>query len=138
MRIDQFHQVVRTDGEGWPCCQNLLADPTVPGDNGWSIEYTYGRTPPQAGILAAAVLACEIARSCTPGAADQCRLPRGVTQVNRQGVTVSFERLTAIAEGRGFGIWEIDQFLAMYPREEGQNAFVVSPDRPVPPVRVDT
>jgi hypothetical protein len=135
VRIDEYGYLVRTDGEGWPCCQNMLGDPTVVGDDGWEIEYQFGVTPPPEGKFAAAVLACELAKSCVPNSG--CRLPTGVSQVTRQGVTVSFERVVSIAAGEGFGIPEIDMFIALYPKPRPK-PFMLSPDIPRAPRRTNT
>jgi hypothetical protein len=88
-RLDRQRDLVRvrplsTDNFlRWPSCQALDLPDTQPGT--FSVTYTYGADPPQAGVDAAAELACEIYKSCL----DQpCALPRGTARVTRQGITI--------------------------------------------------
>lgn len=76
-RVDQFRNLVRTDGECWPRCQD-----------DWSVTLTYGRAPTPLIVMATAALACELAKSCTPG--TSCQLPKRMQSMTRQGVTVGF------------------------------------------------
>lgn len=69
----------------WPSCQRMeLPD----GEAGtWSVTWLSGMPPPQSGIEAARQLGCQVYASMTPGL--ECALPDGVTQVTRQGITMS-------------------------------------------------
>lgn len=76
--------LTRKDGLKWPRCQSLDRDDTDEGT--FSVSYSYGKAPPVIGQLAAAQLACEIVKSCTPDL--ECALPNGVTRITRQGITI--------------------------------------------------
>ncbi len=113
----QWRKLLRTTDPGppqipgqWPACQDLGLEDTEPGT--FSITYTHGQDPPLLGIRAAAEFACELFNACE-GAA--CRLPGGIVQVVRQGVTFSMvsplaEYLRAGATGLTF----VDSFIAAY------------------------
>lgn len=114
--------LVRLDTHAWPCC-----------DEDFTITYTWGSAPPLTGIRAAAILACELFMTCNPDAVPgtTCRLPRNITSISRQGVSVIFERLTRVNGPFRFGIPEIDIFLeAFAPYGPGQQSVVMTPDSP--------
>jgi hypothetical protein len=127
-RVDDFRTLVRLpDPDGtraaWPCCQDLVLEDTEVGT--WSVEYTYGRTPPLSGIRAAAVLACELAQACSGG---ECKLPSRVTNVTRQGVTLT-KNDPLLEKGWWVGIPEIALFLdAFNPAGLRRTSKVLSPD----------
>ena len=75
--------VTRLNNSRWPYQQNLTLEDTEEGT--FSITYTYGADPPELGISAAAQLACELYRECV---GQDCALPKGVTRVSRQGITI--------------------------------------------------
>jgi hypothetical protein len=122
--------LVRVDGEDWPCCQDLRADPETDADT-FQVEFVYGALPPPSGELAARTLACELARS---RAGMECRLPQRVTAITRQGVSMAFlDSQDFITEGLT-GIYEVDMFLqSVNPNGLERRAGVLSPDvsRPV-------
>lgn len=131
---DQRRLVRRPDADGrpqaWPCCQRMDLDDTDVGT--WSVAYTYGVRPPPLGVRAAAVLACELALACSPSVGDQgkCRLPRRVTSVVRQGVTIIMAPSDFLDPKTGkTGIWEVDLFLFGERAEQSHGgATVFSPD----------
>lgn len=142
-RLDDNQYLVRLDGEKWPCCQDLLLADTE--SDTWSVSYTFGRPPPNIGVKAAAILACELYMACDPETFEgQCRLPRNVIQVARQGVTVLVQSSTELFSMRPghptkTGIWEIDMFLrAFNPYGVTAPVAVLSPDLPPIGRRVDT
>lgn len=99
------------DGErrGWPCCQRLSR---AAGEEGtWSVEYVHGQEPPLGGVRAAAALGCQLALSCLPADDElgkKCRLPKRVTSITRQGVTLAIiDPLTLFADGLT-GLPEVD------------------------------
>lgn len=104
-RLDEGRYLVRTDGEQWPCCQDLSKDIGETGT--WYIELDYGREPPTSGRLAVSKLACELQKACNN--ADDCTLPSYVQNVVRQGV--SFVIPTAILKDGQTGLFEVDVFL---------------------------
>lgn len=92
----------------WPCCQRLDREPTEAGT--WEVTFTHGGMPPRGGSLAAASLACELVKAFTPDAKG-CRLPKRVTSITRQNVTVSLlDPLTLFSEGQT-GLPEVDLWL---------------------------
>lgn len=129
-RVDDGRKLVRVDGDPWPCCQDMLADPETDDDT-FQVTYTYGRRPPEDGKLAAAVLACEIALACDPSRSRECRLPKRVQQVTRQGVTLALLDPTDFFEGGNTGLYEVDLFLrSENPAGISRRARILSPDVP--------
>lgn len=93
---------------GWPCCQRMRLD--ADQDDTWQVTYQWGAAPPDGGVKAAAALGCEFSLGCSTDSAlrSQCRLPRRVASITRQGVTVAvLDNLNLFAEGRT-GIPEVD------------------------------
>lgn len=118
--------LVRTDGTGWPLCQDLAAPSTEVGT--WEVTYVQGRAVPAGGNLAAGALACEIAKSCV-GA--KCRLPERVTDITREGVTMTLLDPQEFLTDGLTGIREVDAFLsAVNPFKQKSPAKVWSPDLP--------
>lgn len=123
-RCDDWRTVVRTDGACWPLCQDMSADDTEDGT--WSITVQHGVPVPPAGVAAAATLACEVLKSCT-GA--ECRLPKRVESITRQGVTATFfDPQDFLTEGRT-GLYDVDLFInAANPYRLSAPPMVWSPD----------
>lgn len=117
-------RIVRVDGEQWPGCQNL-ANPDGMGT--WSITVLQGLPVPAGGDLMAGMLACEFAKACL-GAKD-CRLPRNVQQLARQGVTVTFEQFANLPSLLT-GLFEVDAWIAQARTVAYQGPSILSPDRP--------
>lgn len=114
-RVDDHRWLVylpesdQAERRGWPCCQRLdLADTEV---DTWSVTYTYGQAPPLGGLRAAAALGCQLALAYCPdaaGASTQCRLPKRVTSIVRQGISMAvLDPLTLFADGIT-GLSEVD------------------------------
>lgn len=136
-RVDDYKWLVRLDGESWMCCQDLsLADTEV---GTFSVTVTYGREVPTAGRHAAAILACELALSCTSNPPGECRLPPKVQSVTRQGVSmVLLNPAEVLIQGRT-GIAEVDLFVQAYnPTQKRMPSAVFSPDIKPKARRVDT
>jgi len=113
--------LVRTDGEYWPCCQDLTLDTTHDGT--WSVTYTYGRQPTEGAKNAARVLSAELVKACVSDAS--CRIPIGAVSVTRRGVTYD---TSAQDEGKT-GISEVDLWLsAVNPGGRKRRPRLVSPD----------
>lgn len=131
-RIDDYRWLVRLrDPDGsyasWPCCQDVLLPDTDPDT--FSVSFTYGRTPPLAGTHAAAILACELIQSCNPIEGSECRLPRRVVSLNRQGVSILLQDPTQLLTVGRYGITEIDDFIATYnPHNLRRPMTTISPD----------
>ncbi len=116
-RVDDYRRLVRigtVDGgnEGWPSYQRLDLPDSAVGT--WSVRFTWGRPAPAAGVRAAAVLACEMAMACDPDNVGNCRLPKRVQTVVREGVTVVLQPAAFVDASGNTGLWEVDTFLAAY------------------------
>lgn len=115
----------------WPACQML--DRADTEDFTWSVAYTYGRTPPAGGKMAAASLACQLALALAP-AADEggaCRLPTRVTNITRQGVSmVVLDPLTLIQDGM-VGLAEVDLWVSSVIKgRQRRGGAIMVPGRP--------
>lgn len=108
----------RTDGDMW---QKALDDTLV--------SYTYGTPPPIGGKLSAVRLAIEIFKFDTED--PTCRLPKRVTSITRQGISVAvIDPMKFLDVGRT-GVYEIDSWLsAVNPQSRKRRARVFSPDIP--------
>lgn len=114
-RVDEYRWLVRTTpnpetpNQGWPCCQALDMPATQVGT--FQVTYTYGTPPPALGVSAAAALACQLALSCDPNGAEDCRLPERVTSITRQGVSMVVIDPFDFLDAGKTGIYEVDLFL---------------------------
>lgn len=106
-RLDDNHTLVRTDGLAWPRCNNLVENDTEVGT--WSVTAEYGQEVPVAGRLAMGEMACEILKAM---AGQDCRLPPGVTQLVRQGITISYPDVGQLLKEGRTGLYLVDLFLA--------------------------
>jgi hypothetical protein len=104
--VQRGRELVRLDGGVWPACQDLQRPDTEPGT--WSITAQFGREVPELGKLAMGEFACQFVRAA---AGEDCRLPPGVTQLARQGVTISFPDLNELAQQRRTGLFAVDAFI---------------------------
>jgi len=114
----------------WPGCQIIDLPETEEGT--FSVSYTYGADPPQAGRTAAAYLACEIFRGC--GTSGECSLPANVTRAVREGLTLESTPFVAAALKAGTtGIMAIDNFVGAFANEKAVGrSSVWSPDLDYP------
>jgi hypothetical protein len=99
--------LVRTDGAAWPRCNNLAASDDQPGT--WSVTAVIGEEVPDSGRLAMGELACEITKAAS---GVDCRLPPGVTQLVRQGVTIQYPDVGQLLKDGRTGLYLVDLFLA--------------------------
>ena len=114
----------------WPGCQVIDLPDTE--ERTFSVSYTYGADPPQAGRTAAAYLACEIFNGCiTEG---ECSLPANVTRAVREGLTLESTPFVAAALKTGkTGIMAIDSFVGAFVDEKAVGrSSVWSPDLDYP------
>jgi len=108
-RVDDNRTLVRIDGLNWPRCNNLeLADTKV---GTWSITAKYGEEIPSLAELAMGELACEFIRAIN---GEDCRLPKGVQSLARQGVTINFESAADLSESGRLGLYFCDLFINTY------------------------
>lgn len=117
-RLDPDNTLIRTDGGGWPICQNMNAAGTAEG--AFEVVYAHGYAPNEIARRAAAQLAREFALAC--GGLD-CALPSGVVEIVRQGIKVT--RAASLFEG-AMGLSMVDAFLAAY--SQCDPTYVFSPD----------
>jgi hypothetical protein len=123
-RLDNNRLLVRTDGGLWPSCNNLNKDDTQVGT--WSVTALYGQPVPQAAQLAVGELACELIKAMR---GEECRLPPGVTQLTRQGVTVSIPDFGELFKDGRTGLYMVDMFLTtVNPKRLMQRSRVYSVD----------
>lgn len=76
----------RIDGERWPVCQDLLAEPDEPGS--FVVRYYRGAAPNALTKAAAGALAGEFYKDSL---GQECRLPGNITSMNRQGESYEFD-----------------------------------------------
>lgn len=125
-RVDNNRLLVRTDGQAWPRCNNLSKNDTQTGT--WSVTAVYGQEVPDGGKVAAGELACEILKAMR---GEECRLPAGVTQLVRQGVTISVPDFGDILMHGRTGLYLCDMFImSENPKHLRQRGRVYSVDRP--------
>lgn len=105
-RVDDNRALIRLDGKTWPACQNLLLDDSQPGT--MSVTALYGEDPPASAADAVGELACEYIRAMH---GEECQLPRNVTNLARQGVTITMPDLTAVIKEGRLGLRFCDLFL---------------------------
>lgn len=125
-RVDNHRILVRTDGGVWPRCNDLSLDDTEVGT--WSVTATYGESLPEGAALAVGQLACEIAKAAAGG---DCKLPAGLQQLVRQGVTISYPDVGELFKQGRTGLYLVDMFVATWnPSGLRQRSRVYSVDRP--------
>lgn len=117
--------VWRGDGDcPWPLTQDVTLPDTEPGT--MSITYLNAYPVDSVGAYAAAILAMEFAKACSGG---KCALPKGVTVLVRQGVTMEIN--PGMFPDGFTGLREVDSFIGLWnPRGSKQAApsRVWSPD----------
>ncbi|HEX5018628.1 MAG TPA: hypothetical protein VFX15_13710 [Actinomycetes bacterium] len=121
-RVDNGNRLVRTDGGCWPSCQDMSQD--AHGDDAFSVRYYRGAAPNVMTLWAVGVLAAEFYLACT---GKDCRLPSGVTNITRQGITMEVQ--TGLFVNGFTGIPEVDTVIALYnPNGLRAAPVVASPD----------
>jgi hypothetical protein len=116
--------LVRIDGECWPVCQTVAAEPGEAGS--FTVTYGYGLALPVALQVAAAMLACEYASALAGG---PCKLPAKMTRLSRQGVEVELEP-PAPDDGKT-GIREVDDVISsLNPGRRASPPSILSLDDP--------
>lgn len=126
-RVDDGKWLVRIDGQPWPSCQDLRADPTVDDDT-FAVTYYYGKIVPADGVMAAKRLAGDLylgligSNECVIGGAN-------VQSIVRQGVQYTFGDPSAQLAEALLNLREVDLFLTAerYGRSHRQT-LTVSPD----------
>jgi hypothetical protein len=123
-RLDENRYLVRVDGAGWPCCQDLSLNS---GEGTWSVELVYGWPVPESLKRAAGVLATEFVKACTND--STCRLPARTQSVAKQGVTIEMQDPQIFLDSGRTGIYEVDLAVkAFNPNGLNREAVVRSPE----------
>lgn len=108
----------RTDGRGWQRFFDHV-----------SVTYAYGSAPDETGVSAAVTLANEIGKA--ERGDSSCRLPKRVTSITRQGVSIAvIDSMDFFKIGKT-GVPEVDLWLtSVNPKARRRRAMVFSPDIP--------
>lgn len=126
-RLDSWRGIpdlVRTDGECWPQCQDMNVSGSEVGS--FVITFRPGLPLPQAGAIAAGELACELAKACV---GSDCALPSQLTSMTRNGVDIEVLDPNQILADRKTGIRNVDLFIeAVNPYARTQPSRVRSVD----------
>ena len=102
--------LIRSDTSAcWPDCSDQNLPPGSP--DVFEVTYLRGKAVPDVLANAAGTLACEYAKACM---GQPCRLPGRVTNVSRQGISVSMVDIEQLLAKGLTGIWEVDQVIAMF------------------------
>lgn len=124
-RLDDNRILVLLDGD-WPSCNDLALPDTEPGT--WSVTARYGVEVPTGGSWAVGELACELIRARN---GEDCRLPKDVQQLVRQGVTLQFPNILELIDSGKTGLYLVDQFIATWnPHGLKRRSGVYSVDNP--------
>lgn len=131
-RVDDNQYLVRQDGECWPKCQDFNLSGSAPDtENTFLVTYQRGVAVPIGGQIAAGLLACDFAQSCTTG----CKLPGNLSSLTRQGVEVTVADPTDELNAGLTGIPQVDQWIrAVNPYQLPSRTRVYSPDVDYPRV----
>lgn len=117
-RVSTGGWLERLDGGRWSVC-----------DGATEVVYRHGSPPPQGGKDAAVTLAIELAKDLY--GLKGCRLPRRVTAINRQGVSLDLADPGEFLQRGHVGLMSVDLWLsAVNPGGHPSEGLVWSPDLP--------
>jgi hypothetical protein len=125
--LQESQLLIRTGGNVWPLCNDLSRPDTAVGT--WSVTFDVGRAIPEGAAWAVGELACEIIRGAN---GEDCRLPRNVTNIARQGVTITLPDITSLF-GQGLtGLPLVDMWISsVNPQHMATRSQVYRVDAPV-------
>lgn len=83
-RLDDYRKLVRLGGV-WPFCNDL--NQPVTGTGTYTVVADFGENVPILGQLAMGEVACDLINFLL---GEDCKLPAGITDLTRQGVSMSF------------------------------------------------
>jgi hypothetical protein len=127
-RVDNGRWLVRQDGNGWPCCQDLSKPDGETGT--WSVTFDFGSVPPELVKQAAVSLATEFVKGCRGD--GTCRIPNRATTITREGVTYALIDPQGFLEAGLTGLYEVDLAIqATNPGRIQRRAHVLSPESPM-------
>jgi hypothetical protein len=127
-RVDDYRKLVRLGGAEWPVCNNYNLADTEEGT--WSVTTVYGEPFPEdgLGVIAMGQLVCAFIVALTGG---ECGLPSNITELTRQGITMSFNDVNEVLETGFTGLGWVDQFIRRYnPSGLAARSFVYDLDGP--------
>lgn len=125
--LEDSQLLVRADGGSWPTCNDLSRPDTAVGT--WSVTFDVGRAIPEGAAWAVGELACEIIRAA---AGEDCRLPRNVTTLARQGVTITLPDVTTLFAQGLTGLPLADMWImSVNPKRLATRSRVYRVDEPV-------
>lgn len=126
--VVDYRRLLRTDGSGWPTCQDWRLPTTEIGT--FEVQYHYGMNPPESGKNAVAIMTEKLALAQSGKNSGLPSRLSNLASANRQGVSLSFvDPMQFLDKGRT-GVYEVDLFLAQYnPGGQKRPALVYSPDR---------
>lgn len=117
-RVSAAGWLERIDGGRWAVCSATT-----------EVVYRHGSPPPRGGVDAAATLATELAKDFY--GLKGCRLPRRVTAITRQGVSLDLADPGQFLERGHVGLMSVDLWLsAVNPGGRPAEGLVWSPDLP--------
>lgn len=117
-RVSPAGWLERIDGSTWPVCAGVT-----------EVIYRHGAPPPRGGVDAVVTLAVELAKDFY--GLKNCRLPRRVTALTRQGVTLDLADPGQFLERGLVGLMSVDLWLsAVNPGARPSEGLVWSPDLP--------
>lgn len=113
--------------QGWPCCQDVTLDVTEA--NTWQVKYRWGVAPPPYWKDLAAMLGCQLYLSMVPSRSGECRLPKRIQSISRQGVTIAvIDNYDVFVKGLT-GLPEIDMAITALRFGNADSARVVVPGK---------
>lgn len=129
LRVDNRSSVVgMPNGVCWPLCQDMNLFDTEVGT--YSVKYLRGVPLPVSGKLALAEFVVELCKACIGDAT--CCLPKRVTNVTRQGISMTLLDPMSFLENGKTGLYLVDAWLqSVNPKQRVRSAAVFSPDLPV-------
>lgn len=117
-RVSAAGWLERTDGGRWAVCSAVT-----------EVVYRHGSPPPRGGVDAAVTLAIELAKDFY--GLKNCKLPRRVTAITRQGVSLDLADPGQFLERGLVGLMSVDLWLsAVNPGGRPTEGLVWSPDLP--------
>jgi len=125
-RVDNGMWLVRTDGNDWPLYQDYNLDSGV---GTFEVTYLKGIPCPPALLNAAGELASQYAKGCVGG---KCQLPARITQLVRQGVTLTAVNPDVLLNMGFTGLFTVDTVIrALNPGGLTHPMRIISPDDPI-------
>lgn len=126
LTVEEDHSFV-ADGVIVHNCQNMSGDPLTDPDT-FMVSYMRGRPAPPGGQLAAGTLACELAKMVCGD--KTCRLPKRVTSINREGVTIDMiDSFSQMWKMGSTGLLVVDMWIASERIGQRGSTQIASPDR---------